>query len=82
MRDELTADERRAIEWDCAKLINLYASLNDEGRWAEVAALYAEDGSMTAQPPRTPRLSGATRSSRHSNRVHVARRATFARTLS
>ncbi|MFA5966373.1 MAG: nuclear transport factor 2 family protein [Sphingomonas sp.] len=47
MRDELTADERRAIEWDCAKLINLYASLNDEGRWAEVAALYAEDGSMT-----------------------------------
>lgn len=47
MLDELTADERRSIEWDCARLINLYASLNDEGRWTEVAALYAEDGSMT-----------------------------------
>ena len=47
MVDELTADERRAIEWDCAKLINLYASLNDEGRWSEVAALYAAEGSMT-----------------------------------
>jgi hypothetical protein len=47
MGDELTADERRAIEWDCVKLINLYASLNDQGCWAEVAALYAEDGNMT-----------------------------------
>lgn len=46
MSDEITQDERRAIEWDCTKLINLYATLNDEGRWAEVAALYAEDGSM------------------------------------
>nr|WP_281125202.1 nuclear transport factor 2 family protein [Sphingomonas sp. AR_OL41] len=47
MADEMTEDERRAIEWDCARLINLYAMLNDEGRWPEVAALYAEDGSMT-----------------------------------
>jgi hypothetical protein len=47
MVDEMTEDERRAIEWDCTKLINLYAMLNDEGRWPEVAALYAEDGSMT-----------------------------------
>jgi hypothetical protein len=47
MAVELTADEQHAIEWDCARLINLYASLNDEGRWPEVAALYAEDGSMT-----------------------------------
>ena len=45
--NDMTADDRRAIEWDCATLINRYASLNDEARWAEVAALYAEDGSMT-----------------------------------
>jgi hypothetical protein len=47
MTKALTTDERRAIEWDCARLINLYAALNDEGRWPELAALYAEDGSMT-----------------------------------
>jgi len=47
MTEALTTGERRAIEWDCARLINLYAALNDEGRWPEVAALYAEDGSMT-----------------------------------
>lgn len=45
--DGLSAEQRRAIEWDCARLINLYATLNDAARWAEVAALYAEDGSMT-----------------------------------
>ena len=43
----MTDDERRAIEWECARLINLYANLNDEARWAEAAALYAEDGLMT-----------------------------------
>lgn len=43
----MTDEERRAIEWDCARLINLYATLNDQGRWEEVAALYAEDGLMT-----------------------------------
>lgn len=43
----MTEDERRAIEADCARLIALYANLNDEARWDEVAALYAEDGSMT-----------------------------------
>ena len=42
----MTADERRAIEHDCARLIALYANLNDEARWDEVAALYAEDGVM------------------------------------
>jgi hypothetical protein len=47
MAGALTADTRRAIEWDCATLINLYATLNDAARWAEVAALYTEDGSMT-----------------------------------
>jgi 3-phenylpropionate/cinnamic acid dioxygenase small subunit len=42
----VTEDERRAIEADCARLIALYANLNDEARWDEVAALYAEDGVM------------------------------------
>lgn len=43
----MTPERRRAIEWDCARLIALYANLNDEARWDEVAALYAEDGVMT-----------------------------------
>jgi hypothetical protein len=42
----MTPDERRAIEHDCARLIALYANLNDEARWDEVAALYAGDGVM------------------------------------
>ena len=42
----MTADERRAAEADCARLVALYANLNDEARWDEVAALYAEDGVM------------------------------------
>lgn len=29
------------------RLVHLYAQLNDAARWAEVAALYASDGSMT-----------------------------------
>lgn len=40
-------EARRAIEWDCSRLINLYAKLNDAARWQEVAELYAEDGRMT-----------------------------------
>jgi hypothetical protein len=36
-----------AIEWECTRLINLYALLTDEARWEEVVALYAEDGLMT-----------------------------------
>ncbi|WP_328806851.1 nuclear transport factor 2 family protein [Novosphingobium aerophilum] len=43
----VTPEERRAIEWDCARLVALYANLNDETRWDEVATLYAEDGVMT-----------------------------------
>ncbi|OYY70404.1 MAG: hypothetical protein B7Y47_09705 [Sphingomonas sp. 28-63-12] len=43
----MTDEQRRAIEWDCARLIHLYAQLNDAARWSEVAALYAPDGSMT-----------------------------------
>ena len=39
--------ERHAIEWDCTRLIHLYANLNDAADWGAVAALYAEDGSMT-----------------------------------
>ncbi len=45
--DEMSAADRRAIEWDCARLINLYAQLNDAARWEDVAALYAPDGLMT-----------------------------------
>ena len=47
MAEGLAEDVRRAIEWDCARMINLYATLNDAARWAEVAALYTKDGSMT-----------------------------------
>lgn len=43
----MTEDERRAIEWECTRLINLYANLNDQARWEEVAALYSDDGLMT-----------------------------------
>ena len=45
--DNLSGAVRRAIEWDCARLINLYAQLNDAARWEEVAVLYAPDGLMT-----------------------------------
>ena len=41
--DETT---RRAIEWDCTKLINRYTLLNDAADWDAVAALYTEDGQM------------------------------------
>jgi hypothetical protein len=42
----VTADDRRAIEQDCARLVALYANLNDAARWEDVAALYAADGRM------------------------------------
>jgi len=48
----MTDEQRRTIELECARLINLYANLNDEGRWEDVAALYAPDGMMTR--PTTP----------------------------
>lgn len=38
---------RRAIEADCTRLVSLYANLNDAANWPAVAALYAEDGTMT-----------------------------------
>jgi len=43
----MSPEQRRAIEWECTRLINLYANLNDRGRWEEVVALYTEDGLMT-----------------------------------
>jgi hypothetical protein len=39
--------DRIAIEWECTKLINVYALRNDAGDWDSVAALYAQDGLMT-----------------------------------
>ena len=51
----MTDDERRAIEADCARLIALYANLNDAGAWDAVAALYVDDGVMTRPTaPDTP----------------------------
>jgi len=43
----VTEAERLAAEWACAKLIALYANLNDEARWDDVAALYTPGGLMT-----------------------------------
>jgi 3-phenylpropionate/cinnamic acid dioxygenase small subunit len=42
----VTPDQRRAAEHDCARLIALYANLNDDARWDDVVALYAEGGVM------------------------------------
>ena len=44
---DVTADERRSIEADCARLIAVYANLNDAANWDGVAALYTEGGLMT-----------------------------------
>lgn len=43
---ELTADQRRAIEWECTRLVNLYANLNDAADWEALANLYIVDGAM------------------------------------
>lgn len=42
----MNPEERRAIEWECSRLVVLYAKLNDEARWHDLAALYIESGSM------------------------------------
>ncbi|MGE4431862.1 MAG: nuclear transport factor 2 family protein [Sphingobium sp.] len=42
----MTRQQRQSIEQECARLIALYANLNDAARWEEVAALYADDGRM------------------------------------
>ncbi|WEK45934.1 MAG: nuclear transport factor 2 family protein [Candidatus Andeanibacterium colombiense] len=39
----MTEDERRAVEADCARLINHYVNCNDAQEWEQVAALYTED---------------------------------------
>lgn len=46
MEATMTDEERRAIEWDCTRLISLYANRTDRRAWEEVAALYTEDGLM------------------------------------
>lgn len=42
----MTRDEQRAIEHECARLVALYANLNDAGEWEALAALYADHGRM------------------------------------
>ncbi len=42
--DRVTEEQRRAIEADCIRLINLYANMNDAQNWDAVAELYAVDG--------------------------------------
>jgi hypothetical protein len=42
----MTPDQRLAAEWQCARLVALYANLNDDARWDEIAALYIEKGVM------------------------------------
>jgi hypothetical protein len=44
---EMNAIDRMGIEHECARLITLYAALNDAGRWDDVAALYTETGRMS-----------------------------------
>lgn len=36
--------ERRAIEWDCAQLLNRFYGLLDEKRYDDLAGLFAADG--------------------------------------
>ncbi len=40
-------EDRRAIEWECARLIHHYANLTDAHDWKAIVALYTEDGLMT-----------------------------------
>lgn len=54
----MTPGERLAIEWQCARLICEYANLNDDARWEDVAALYAEDGWMTRPTAPDDRIVG------------------------
>lgn len=54
----MTLDDRLAIEWQCARLVAEYANLNDEARWDDVAALYAEDGWMTRPTAPDDRIAG------------------------
>jgi len=44
---ELTTAQRHAIEWECTRLVNLYANLNDAANWEALVDLYTVDGAMT-----------------------------------
>ncbi len=46
---DMDEQTRRAIEWDCARLINLYMRFNDAGDHDGVASLFTEDG-VLARP--------------------------------
>lgn len=54
----MTPSERMEIEWQCARLIALYANLNDEGRWSEVADLYEPNGWMSRPTAPDQRIVG------------------------
>ena len=43
----MTPEQRRSIEQDCARLVALYANLNDAGNWTALVELYADDGRTT-----------------------------------
>ena len=43
---DLTLQQRRAIECECARLVNLYANLNDAADWQALVNLYTADGAM------------------------------------
>jgi hypothetical protein len=46
------------VEWECTRLVSLYANLNDGQRWEDLAALYAEDGWMTRPSDPNTRIVG------------------------
>lgn len=46
MNEAISPELRRQIEWDCTRLINLHATLNDAARWDDLAALYTVDAKM------------------------------------
>lgn len=42
-----TPDQRRAIEWDCTRLVHHYANLNDAAKWEAAANLFTDDGRLS-----------------------------------
>lgn len=50
--------DRHEIEHACGRLINLYATLNDQARWDEIVALYTPDGWMTRPTAPDDRIVG------------------------
>ena len=41
-----SAEQRRAIEWDCVRLVHHYANLNDAADWEAAASLFTDDGRL------------------------------------